>query len=143
LAEVAYVSYVGNVQHNGEGAPLHWDRSKSSDEADAAIRHFLERGKIDSDGTRHTAKAAWRLLALLEKELEAAELPKVDLSMVGPYVNDGSAVLRTNMSSDKLCHLHGVFLDFNDVCPSDPSSVDHHWWLANHAVAFAAKQAAQ
>src|ERR1035437_7932750 len=72
-AEVAHVSFVGNLQHNGPGAPLHWDRTKSTDEADALIRHFLERGKIDSDGVRHSAKMCWRSLALLEKELEAEQ----------------------------------------------------------------------
>jgi hypothetical protein len=72
-AEVANVSFVGNLQHNGPNAPLHWDRTKSTDEADALIRHFLERGKLDSDGVRHSAKLAWRALALLEKELEAAD----------------------------------------------------------------------
>lgn len=73
LAEVAYCSWVGNEQHN-PGSPLHWDRTKSSDEADALIRHFLERGTIDSDGVRHSAKVAWRALALLQKELEAPAL---------------------------------------------------------------------
>lgn len=70
LAAIAEVSRVGNEQHN-PGSPLHWDRSKSTDEADALIRHFLERGKLDADGLRHSAKMAWRALALLEKELEA------------------------------------------------------------------------
>ena len=69
LAEVAHVSYKGNEQHN-PGQPLHWDRSKSTDEADAMMRHFVERGKFDSDGLRHSAKMAWRALALLQKELE-------------------------------------------------------------------------
>lgn len=72
LAEVAKVSKQGNDQHNGVDTPLRWDRSKSTDESDALIRHFLERGKIDSDGQRHSAKVAWRSLALLEKELEGA-----------------------------------------------------------------------
>lgn len=70
LAEVAKVSKRGNDQHNGVDTPLRWDRSKSTDESDALIRHFLERGKIDLDGQRHSAKVAWRSLALLEKELE-------------------------------------------------------------------------
>lgn len=70
LVELAHVSYVGNEQHN-PGKPLHWDRSKSTDEADALIRHFLERGTRDTDGLRHTAKMAWRALALLQKEIEA------------------------------------------------------------------------
>lgn len=69
LAEVAHVSYVGNAQHN-PGTPCHWDRAKSRDEADALLRHLLERGKFDTDGCRHSAKVAWRALALLQKELE-------------------------------------------------------------------------
>jgi hypothetical protein len=70
LAEVAKVSKIGNDQHNGEGSPLHWDRSKSTDESDALIRHFLQRGTIDSDGARHSGKVAWRALAYLQKEIE-------------------------------------------------------------------------
>lgn len=69
LVEVAGVSFQGNEQHN-PGTPLHWDRSKSTDEADALMRHFIDRGKFDTDGQRHSAKVAWRALALLEKEIE-------------------------------------------------------------------------
>lgn len=72
LAEVARVSLKGNEQHH-PGEPLHWDKSKSTDESDALIRHFMERGKIDTDGMRHSAKVAWRALALLERELEAED----------------------------------------------------------------------
>jgi hypothetical protein len=72
LMEVAYCSFIGNEQHN-PGTPLHWDRSKSGDEWDALMRHFLDRGKMDNDGVRHSAKVAWRALAALEKELEAAD----------------------------------------------------------------------
>lgn len=70
LAAVAACSQMGNDQHN-PGKPLHWDRSKSTDEADALIRHFLERGKLDSDGIPHSAKVAWRALAMLQKEIES------------------------------------------------------------------------
>lgn len=72
LAAVAECSRIGNEQHN-PGQPLHWDRSKSGDEADALARHQQERGTVDSDGIRHSAKVAWRALAQLEKELEAAD----------------------------------------------------------------------
>lgn len=75
IAAVAECSRAGNDQHN-PGQPLHWDRSKSTDEADALIRHFLERGTIDSDGIRHSAKAAWRALALLQKEIEVSRPPE-------------------------------------------------------------------
>lgn len=71
IAAVAELSRIGNDQHN-PGKPLHWDRSKSGDEGDALARHFLDRGKVDTDGVRHSTKVAWRALALLQKELEAA-----------------------------------------------------------------------
>jgi Domain of unknown function (DUF5664) len=75
LIEVAKVSYAGNLQHNGPDAPLHWSRAKSSDHADTVLRHLMERGTLDTDGTRHLAKACWRLLALLQLELEEAGAP--------------------------------------------------------------------
>jgi len=72
LLEVATASLAGQSQHlNGDG--LHWDRSKSTDEADALVRHLLDRGKRDTDGVRHSAKVAWRALALLQREIEAEE----------------------------------------------------------------------
>jgi Domain of unknown function (DUF5664) len=74
LAEVARVSFVGNEQHQ-PGETLRWDRAKSGDEADAMMRHFLDRGTFDTDGQRHSAKVAWRALALLQKELEADGAP--------------------------------------------------------------------
>lgn len=74
LAEVAACSKAGNDQHN-PGQPLHHDRAKSGDEADALVRHLMQRGTVDSDGIRHSAKVAWRALALLQKELEAAGAP--------------------------------------------------------------------
>lgn len=82
IAAVAAVSKIGGEQHN-PGKPLFWDRSKSSDESDALMRHFLERGKIDSDGARHSAKVAWRALALLQKEIEAAAKPAATISYGG------------------------------------------------------------
>jgi hypothetical protein len=74
LAEIARVSKAGNAQHN-PGAPLHWARGKSTDQSDCLMRHFMERGTIDGDGCRHSAKMAWRALALLQLELEAAGYP--------------------------------------------------------------------
>lgn len=70
IAEVARVSKAGNDQHN-PGEPLHWARHKSTDQADCIARHLVERGTIDEDGQRHSAKMAWRALALLQLELES------------------------------------------------------------------------
>jgi len=69
LAEIARISKMGNDQHN-PGQPLHHARSKSTDHADCIIRHLVDAGTLDSDGARHTAKMAWRALALLQEELE-------------------------------------------------------------------------
>ena len=69
LAEVCKASMAGNKQHlNGE--PLHWDRSKSTDESDALIRHFLDRDKMDSDGVLHAGKMAWRALSYTQRLIE-------------------------------------------------------------------------
>ena len=69
LLAVAEVSKAGNDQHN-PGQPLHWAREKSADHADCLVRHLLDRGTRDSDGWRHSAKMAWRALALLQTEIE-------------------------------------------------------------------------
>lgn len=75
LMEISAVSKDGNDQHN-PGTPLHWDKSKSSDEANTLIRHFLDRGKRDTCGHRHTAKVAWRALAMLQREIEEEQAKK-------------------------------------------------------------------
>jgi len=74
LIEVGEVSFKGNEQHN-PGQPLHWARGKSMDHSDTMLRHFTERGTIDTDGVRHSAKMCWRALAILQEEMEAAGSP--------------------------------------------------------------------
>jgi hypothetical protein len=65
LAAVAHHSYVGNQKHN-PGQPLHHDRAKSGDEADALLRHLIEGDYVG---------VAWRGLSLLQKHLEAQGAP--------------------------------------------------------------------
>lgn len=72
IVAISKISKAGNDQHN-PGLPLRWTRSKSGDESDTCIRHFLQRGTLDTDGMRHTAKAAWRMLAILQKEIESEQ----------------------------------------------------------------------
>jgi len=74
IAEVAKLSKAGNDQHN-PGQPMHWARDKSKDHHDCLMRHLLEAGTLDTDGVRHSAKVAWRALAALQVELEAAGAP--------------------------------------------------------------------
>ena len=66
----------GNRQHNPELAPtdIKWAREKSKDQMNTAFRHMLDYGtgvKLDSDGQYHLAKAAWRLCAQLQLDIEA------------------------------------------------------------------------
>ncbi len=75
LCAVAGLSKVGNDKHN-PGEDLHWARGKSTDHADCIMRHLIDRGSLDpEDRITHTAKVAWRALALLQEELEAAGAP--------------------------------------------------------------------
>lgn len=69
IMEVAYTSWVGNEQHNS-GQPLHWDKSKSIGTGDEVCRHIMDKEVFDTDGVRHRAKAAWRALELLQREIE-------------------------------------------------------------------------
>lgn len=72
LALVAQNSMVGHYQHNDPNEPMYWDRSKSSDELDAIIRHMADHSKdpYDTDGRLHMSKVAWRSLAFLQKFIE-------------------------------------------------------------------------
>lgn len=69
IIAVAEVSMAGNQQHNA-GEPLHWARHKSLDHVNPMGRHTMERGTIDTDKVRHSAKMAWRALAELQTEIE-------------------------------------------------------------------------
>lgn len=72
LAAVAEVSKKGNDQHN-PGEPLHWAREKSTDQMNTAMRHMLDHARgnrFDTDGSRHLAKAIWRLCAELQLDIE-------------------------------------------------------------------------
>lgn len=73
ILEVANCSFVGNQQHHPD-KPLHWDKTKSTDEADALVRHLIDSGTLDTDGVRHSAKVAWRALALLQREIDSEKI---------------------------------------------------------------------
>ena len=66
---VARLSYVANEQHN-PGEDMHWAREKSTDHPDCLMRHLVDAGTLDDDGQRHSAKVAWRAMALLQTEIE-------------------------------------------------------------------------
>lgn len=79
LAAIARHSYVGNEKHN-PGQPLHHDRAKSGDEADALLRHLMEGDYVGM---------AWRALALLQKDLEAKGAP------IAPGARNAAAPVET------------------------------------------------
>lgn len=103
LVEVARVSQVGNDQHN-PGQPLHWDKSKSTDHADCLVRHLLERGLPDNDGTLHSAKVAWRALALLQTELDAVKGP-IEGDIEDPGLTATEVMLRQEIEDRYLAHV--------------------------------------
>jgi hypothetical protein len=92
---------------------LHWAREKSTDHADCLGRHLLERGKIDKDGERHTTKAAWRILAMLQLELEKA----AGQSKVRTFAS-GSVVWK--WENDKMTvNVGSTWKDSNFIDPDD------------------------
>lgn len=116
IAAVAELSRIGNDQHK-PGKPLHWDRSKSGDESDALMRHFIQRGTIDTDGVRHSAKVAWRAMALLQKEIEAANGAARSFSWT-----PGEPWTRVELITND--HLGREWIDHNKS-PETPPAVDH------------------
>lgn len=76
LAAVANVSKIGNDQHN-PGEDMHWARNKSKDHKNKIMRHLMDDDvdPVDSDGTLHAAKAAWRALAYLQTLCEKRGAP--------------------------------------------------------------------
>jgi hypothetical protein len=69
MVAVTRLSLKGNKQHHPD-APLHWDKSKSTDELDCLVRHLIEAGTYDTDGVLHDVKVAWRAMANLERVLD-------------------------------------------------------------------------
>jgi len=67
LKSVSNCSLQGNRQHHPD-KPLHWDKTKSTDNEDALVRHLIDHSvdPIDTDGVLHLTKVAWRALAALE-----------------------------------------------------------------------------
>ena len=69
MAEMARASFDGN-KHHLPGEKLHWDRTKSSDDEDALLRHYIDRYEIDDAGVAECGRMAWRACAICEKILE-------------------------------------------------------------------------
>lgn len=61
IAAIAHHSLIGGMQHGQTPDTLHWDRTKSTDELDALMRHIVEEDWVAT---------AWRALANLEKQIE-------------------------------------------------------------------------
>lgn len=76
IKKVAELSLIANEQHN-KGEHLHWAKEKSTDEADALLRHLIDAGEnwdnVDDDGVLHATKVAWRGMALLQRVLDRKE----------------------------------------------------------------------
>lgn len=91
LAEITKVCVAGNVQHNPELDPtnINWSRDKSIDQLNTAMRHMMDHAtvgprdeeleavqEIIGGNTYHLAKAAWRIMAELELQIEKDQAMK-------------------------------------------------------------------
>ena len=73
LAEISHVSFVATKQHH-PGEIMNWDRNKSIDNPDCAVRHMCNMEAVDTEGLTHAAKVAWRTLATLEEMITGRPL---------------------------------------------------------------------
>lgn len=111
IVAISELSEKGNSQHN-PGKPLHWDRTKSGDEADTLLRHFLQRGTLDTDGIRHSVKMAWRALALLQKEIESESTQSAQSEYPKYWLNRGE-----------------IYRAISSTCPGAYWSRGDHEWI--------------
>lgn len=77
IVEVSKVSVAGAAQRGSD--TLIYDESVTPEyHADCLLRHLIDKGNHDTDGVRHSAKVAWRALALLQSEIELERKTNVD-----------------------------------------------------------------
>lgn len=75
VIELTKLCVAGNIQHNPELAPtdIKWARAKSADQLNTAFRHIFDRKRgvlKDTDGCFHSVKAAWRMMAQSQLDIE-------------------------------------------------------------------------
>ena len=89
LIELTRVSVEGNSQHKNPQDKIRWDRTKSMDQLNTAMRHLFDHGRgqeLDTDGTLHLAKAAWRILAEVQLVLERQAKEQAELAVSDYWV---------------------------------------------------------
>lgn len=74
LFEVAAHSLESDRKHNPDSTDgPHWARGKSSDHEDCIVRHLIDKDSPDAGIRRyHLRSIAWRALAMLQEDCEAA-----------------------------------------------------------------------
>lgn len=133
LLAVASVSMEGARKHgtfNDVGRPT-WDRSKSTDDADALMRHFLHRGQFDIDGHRHSAKVAWRALAVLQRELDAEESAAIGGYSRADLTAKAEEALKSWDGSLKQNRKQSLFTGFDPAKPGSDKTV-RSWFLVDN-----------
>jgi hypothetical protein len=78
IIAIAQQSQAGHDQHYDKDEPLHWNRAKSGDDADALLRHCLDliaaELSNDIEAMREAVGAiAWRACAVSEKILDKCD----------------------------------------------------------------------
>lgn len=120
LSEIAKVSLRGNEQHH-PGAPLHWDKSTSTDQLDAQVRHMVDSLDPDVDRIEALAQAAWRALAELETACETRHIsPPIPVSEQD----------KTRLTAAELAERDGAGEYGNPVTPDATLSADEAQYFA-------------
>jgi hypothetical protein len=112
IMAVSNHSWEANEKHN-PNTPVHWDRSKSTDELDALARHLVDLAKGEkfcSDGFRTSTAIAWRSLANLQKELEAERDVKLEKECHNKLCDNNATIGYTD-GVDELRVAHKNFID--------------------------------
>jgi hypothetical protein len=74
IEELVKISIAGNKQHGNATDKIRWERGKSTDQLNTAMRHLWDHATVgpkDTDGCYHLGKTAWRALAQLQLQIEA------------------------------------------------------------------------
>lgn len=141
LVEVTRVCVAGNAQHNPELSlfDINWSRDKSKDQLNTALRHMMDHatsgpldeeppevlaalGLEDGDSTYHLAKAAWRVLAALELEIEARQAEKGEEAAKKARLRLGRGHTWAGKNGDILCPKCGRAVHNLAISEYDPES---------------------
>jgi hypothetical protein len=107
IEELVKISIAGNKQHGNATDKIRWERGKSTDQLNTAMRHLWDHATVgpkDTDGCYHLGKTAWRALAQLQLQIEKDRQYAIDYTEYGNIDGEG---------------LYGYAEDYAPQCPDE------------------------